>query len=284
MATISISTDLDVIAKHTELMQESLGADSVYIRLKETLADLLIQGDLTAAEQAKIISDTLVAATNSLTSSAMSTALSWSKAEKDYAYKELELQRELDILDSEVLLRAAQVHKMDADVIETESRSLRTYGQATIVSGHVAALNDTGKVYQDIQLIKEQVTKTIKEEAVLTSKLKESEASVHKLVADTYINFGSLTYTLSDAGLQNVTVNSSNTPLSHLQANIAEEQAKGYAYNAWSNALTGTSSTVGMMLSSELPIFSPGQIGAELITTMKNISDKLSSTIPKTLI
>jgi hypothetical protein len=37
MATILIETDLDVISKQRQLVEEALGPDSVYIRMKETL-------------------------------------------------------------------------------------------------------------------------------------------------------------------------------------------------------------------------------------------------------
>ena len=41
MATILIETDLDVVSKQRLLVEEALGPDSVYIRMKETLIDLI---------------------------------------------------------------------------------------------------------------------------------------------------------------------------------------------------------------------------------------------------
>ena len=39
MATIIIETDLDVVSKQRQLVEEALGAYSVYIRMRETLID-----------------------------------------------------------------------------------------------------------------------------------------------------------------------------------------------------------------------------------------------------
>ena len=59
MATILIETDLDVISKQRQLVEEALGPDSIYIRMKETLLDLLNAGDIKGAEKAKAIAETI---------------------------------------------------------------------------------------------------------------------------------------------------------------------------------------------------------------------------------
>ena len=59
MATILIETKLDVIEKQRKLVEEALGPDSIYIRMKETLLDLLNAGDIKGAEKAKAIAETI---------------------------------------------------------------------------------------------------------------------------------------------------------------------------------------------------------------------------------
>lgn len=39
MATILVETDLDVVSKQRQLVEEALWPDSVYIRMKETIID-----------------------------------------------------------------------------------------------------------------------------------------------------------------------------------------------------------------------------------------------------
>ena len=59
MATILIETDLDVISKQRQLVDEALGPDSVYIRMKETLLDLLNDGDIKGTDKAKVVGETI---------------------------------------------------------------------------------------------------------------------------------------------------------------------------------------------------------------------------------
>ena len=40
MATILMDTDIDIIDRYTKLMQSSVGAESIYIRTKDTLETL----------------------------------------------------------------------------------------------------------------------------------------------------------------------------------------------------------------------------------------------------
>ena len=61
MATVTIltTTDLDVVNKQRKLVEESLGPDGAYIRLKETLIDLLDAGEIKGTDRANVVSTTL---------------------------------------------------------------------------------------------------------------------------------------------------------------------------------------------------------------------------------
>ena len=56
--------------------------------------------------------------------------------------------------------------------------------------------------------------------------------------------------------------------LSDTQQEIATEQAKGYAYNAWANALTGSASMLGTAIAAEYAEFGPGSTGEALLNTV----------------
>ena len=73
---------------------------------------------------------------------------------------------------------------------------------------------------------------------------------MYKIVADTVANFGSGTYTISDTGVTSAGFDSPNS-LAYFQKQIAQQQAKGYAYNAWANAVNASSTAVSMLLSTE---------------------------------
>ena len=75
------------------------------------------------------------------------------------------------------------------------------------------------------------------------------------MVADTYINHGVFQWTsLNNNGMSGVQKLVTNyTTLSDLQKVVSAEQAKGYAYNAWSNAATSSGGMIGTLVAAEIP-------------------------------
>jgi len=280
MATISVTSELDVLDKYNSLVQQSLGSNSVYIRTKETLQEFFDNGNFKDSDKAQIISTVLNGLNGSLVNVSMSTALQWAANEKETELKKLELAKQLDALDKDILLKTAQLDKMKYDSIAVQAQTKRMYGTPTVVDGVVASLTDDSKLYFDIEIAKQQDINLDKEGLILDSKLKESYVSIHKVVADTYTNYGAMGYTVDATGL--VVTGNRTEPgydtLSSVQKAIAKEQAKGYAYNAWANALTGTSSMLGTAIAGELTDFTgPGET---LLTSSNNLSAKLGSVEP----
>lgn len=283
MATIAMTSDIDVVTRYNDLMRESLGTDSVYIRAKETIEELAAEGDLKDSDKAKIISEVISGLSGSLANACMSTALQWASTEKDLQLKKLKLEQELDILTQDELLKQEQVKKVKYDSIATQAQTRRMYGTFGYdADGNLTSLADDGKVSYEIELLSKESTNKTKEGALLDSKLNESYAAIHKVVADTYVNHGSWSYSLSASGLTSAPTESTSVSfntLSEAQKTIAQEQAKGYAYNAWANALTGTSSMLGTAIASELSEFNPGGTGYNLLTSATGLTDKLAGIV-----
>jgi len=281
--TISITSELDVLNKYQQLIDQSLGGSSIYIRTKETIQALFDNGDIKDDDKAAVISQVLSALNTSLVNTSMTTALQWASGEKDIALKKLELEKTLDILDKELALKAAQADKMVSDDLLAQASNLRQNGAATVIDGKVVALSDEGKVWTDMQLIEQNTENAIAEESLITAKETEVNAGIHKIVADTYVNYGVYSgYNITNTGVTGIT---DITPvgydtLSDLQAVIAKEQAKGYAYNAWSNAASGLGSTIGVALTSETDIFTGDGEGllASWKTTVDNLRDVTAPT------
>ena len=74
---VQIETDLDVVAKQRQLVEEALSADSAYARLKENLELMLENSDIKSQDKAKVVADTLSQYAVSVTNSAMSVGLQW---------------------------------------------------------------------------------------------------------------------------------------------------------------------------------------------------------------
>lgn len=280
MATISITSDFDVISKYEQLTAQALSGQSAYIRAKETIEELVQSGALDDAQKAEVIASVISNISSGITTAGMQTALQWASAEKDFALKKTELEKQLDILDRENLLKTAQVEGINNEIRLAKVESQRMYGVPTFdVNGNITNLTDSGKVFADIQLTDAQKLKVDAEELLTDQKVAESQAAIHKIVADTYVNYGNYTYTApTGTGIATVTKNhGSYKTLSDTQQDIAIEQAKGYTYNAWANALTGSASMLGTAIASEYAEFGSGQPGGVLLDTILDTARNLKA-------
>jgi hypothetical protein len=284
MATISISNDFDVADKYEILVQQSLSGNSAYIRAKETIQELMDSGAIDDAQKADIISKVIGAAVNGITTSSMSGAIQWASAEKDFGLRKLETELKLDILANEVALTEAQAEQANNTVRLSKVESRRMHGVATFSGNTLLTLNDSGKVYTDMQLVDAQKSKIPNEIELLSQKVTESEAAVHKIVADTYVNYGNYTYTQpTSTGIATITPqHGAYVTLSNTQQEIAKEQAKGYTYNAWANALTGSASMLGTAMAAEYAEFEAGQPGAVLLETILDAAENLKNATSST--
>jgi hypothetical protein len=278
--TSTVSIPLDILDKYSALVSQSLNGDSVYIRAKETVIELVADGSLDDAKKSEIISSIIGGAVNGITSAAMSGALDWAKYEKELALKKLELDQQLLILEKELLLKTAQADEVKWQTRLAKVESRRMYGTGTfdVTTGALITLSEEGKVWNDMQLVTQQTSNAVIEEDLLTSKINESKAAIHKVVADTYVNYGSYTYTQSSAGITGVTpTHGSYTTLSDTQQEIAVEQGKGYTYNAWANALTGSASMLGTVIASGVFNFATDSPERDLLYTVKNCAENLNA-------
>lgn len=280
MATISITTDFDVIPKYESLVSESLSGSSVYIRAKETLDELYKDNAISESQKAEVLTNIIGSAVNAITNASMGAAVQWAQAEKDFALRKLEAEIQLDILANQRDLAAAQVAQTENATRLAKVESRRMYGVATFDgSGNITSLDSSGKVWEDMELVKAQELKVDADKLLVDQKVIESQAAVHKIVADTYVNYGNYLYTAPTAtGVGTVTKQHGTfKTLSDTQQDIAIEQAKGYVYNAWANALTGSASMLGTAIAAEYAEFGPGQPGGILLDNVLDAAANLKA-------
>jgi len=260
--TSTVTPSVDLLSKYSAIVKESLSGDSIYIRAKETVQDLVAEGSIDDSKKAEIISSVIGGIVGSITSSSMSAALDWAKYEKELELKKLELDQQLAILEQDKLLKTAQVDqvKIQTRLAEVESRRMFGVGTFDVNTGALLSLTDEGKVWEDMLLVKQNTINATTEKTLLDSKIDESKVAIHKVVADTYTNFGNYTFSfdVSGNGLNSVTRLDSSKTLSDTQRDIAVEQGKGYTYNAWANSLTGSASVLGTALAAGSDIFTFG--------------------------
>lgn len=285
MATILIETDLDVVSKQRLLVEEALGPDSVYIRMKETLIDLIDNSELKGTDRAKVVGDTIAQMSASITANVMNTGLQWAEAEKRLALQKAEMERQLDILDQNKLLIANQVVTSLADRQLKQAQLRREYGTPTLdSSGNVAGLGDDGKEYTSIQNIVADTANKALQGQVLTAQKESTYAQTHKIVADTYVNHGVFSWTaLGSTGVTGVMkTNTGYVTLSDLQKQVSKEQARGYVYNAWSNAASAGASMLGTLAGAEIESI-PSSSWTEMIDLWKIPTQNLGNEIAPTI-
>ncbi len=158
MAIILIDTTLDVVEKQKELAAVLTGEDSIYIRMKETLVDLLDKGEIKGTDRARVVSETIAQMAVNLTNATLSTALAWQAQEKELALKKEELEVRLDLLQNEVDKAEEDARLAKESVRLAQAKRIREYGDATFdPDGNVVALSDEGLVYEQEQLVKKQI-------------------------------------------------------------------------------------------------------------------------------
>jgi len=253
---LTIDTNLDIIGKQRELVSEALGSEGVYIRMKETLEELLTKGEIKKVDSAKIIAETVAQMATNITDASMSTAIQWAAKEKELELQKKELESKLDIMKHEKNKAEQDVLISKATKQITQAQMLREYGVPTTDGdGNVTALSNAGKIYEETLLIKQQTANELEKKSQLTAQTKEVQARTHQVIADTYVNHGVFSsYTVSDSGVSNVTKDTTSyVTLSEMNKKVAAEQAKGYAWNAWSNAASSSAGMIGTLVASEIP-------------------------------
>ena len=281
--TINTTTDIDVVCKQRALVTEALGPDSAYIKMKNTLEDLLDDGEMKNPDRAKVVAETIANMAVSITNSAMGTGLQWAAQEKELELKKLELQYQLDILDQQRALAENQVADSLAGRQLKQAQRIREYGTATTdADGNVVLLADNGKVYrEELNVVQDTANKTTLNTQI-QAQTDEVQARTHRTIADTYVNHGIFTWTdIGANGLSGVVQTATGyTTLSDLQKHTAVEQAKGYTYNAWSNAASSSSGMLGTLIAAEIPDMDSATL-ASYITSWKTSVDNLGGlTVP----
>lgn len=252
--SISLETSLDVVGKQRELVAEALGPDSVYIRMKETLDEYFKDGSLKNPDIARAVGDTISSMAGAITSQTISTALAWVAKEKELVLQKEEMEYRIDALKL-----ANEKAEFDRDTAEamkiyTQAKTIREMGQPVIINGDVQSLPDSGKEYQELLNLGKDLEIKEVQKTNYAAQTKQVQAQVHKLVADTYINHGMFTgYTISESGIVNASmVPQSYVTLSDMNKQVAKEQARGYATNAWANAASSSAGMIGTLVAAEI--------------------------------
>ena len=279
---ISLDTSMDVISKYKQLVEASANGESLYVRAREVIKALKEDNLITNGDEGAAIAQVVAQLSGSASSQAMSTALAWESAEKELVLKKEELEKKIDLLKIE-----ATKAEYDADLAKltknaAEAKMIREYGANIIyVNGSVATLPDEGRAYEEIKSMKQATLNAEATNYGIKAQTEQAYASIHKLVADTYVNHGMYSgYTVAENGITGTQkLSTGYVTLSEMNRVVAGEQAKGYVLNAYSNAASSSAGMIGTLVAAEIPGLDPTQY----LQTWKSAVDKLNNLVVPTI-
>ena len=279
---ISLDTSMDVISKYKQLVEASANGESLYVRAREVIKALKEDNLITNGDEGTAIAQVVAQLSGSASSQAMSTALAWESAEKELVLKKEELEKKIDLLKIETTKA-----EYDADLAKVtknaaEAKMIREYGANIIyVNGSVATLPDEGRAYEEIKSMKQSTLNAEATNYGIKAQTEQAYASIHKLVADTYVNHGMYSgYTVAENGITGTQkLNTGYVTLSEMNRVVAGEQAKGYVLNAYSNAASSSAGMIGTLVAAEIPGLDPTQY----LQTWKSAVDKLNNLVVPTI-
>lgn len=244
MAIITIDTTLDVVEKYKELAKILTDEDSIYIRMKETLVDLLEKGEIKGTDRARVVSETISQMAVNLANTSLSTALAWQAQEKELALKKEELKVRLDVLQNEVDKTKEDARLAKESVRLAQAKRIREYGDATFdPDGNVIALSNRGLVYEQEQLVKKQI--------------EQGTATVNKLKDD-----------LLTAAEQRLSIEK--------QTELYQRQKEGFDDNKYQKLFDSQINAWGLMFSSGMLTEKPEIIASDKVSQLYT---KLTSSI-----
>lgn len=277
----TIKTTLDVIPKYETLVRSSFNSEGTFVRAKENIEAMFKNYSINSADKAGIVSNILGSLTSSIASVSMSTALQWATEERKLELEKQDLALRISLANKDEDLKLAQVKKTKFEAHAIQADSIRMMGTRVFDIDDdwvVTLLGENGKVVKDMEVDDARLVNMAIEGDVLKEKIPESRAAVHKLMAETYVNYGYYTYDLEAGGAQRVTAHELENSLSAFQKVIAKEQAKGYTYNAWSNAVTASAGMVGTVVAADGMLDDVGEIISVFRTSIGQLRDVVMPT------
>ena len=279
---ISLNTSMDVISKYKQLVEASANGESLYVRAREVIKALKEDNLITNGDEGAAIAQVVAQLSGSASSQAMSTALAWESAEKELVLKKEELEKKIDLLKIETTKAECDADLAKVTKNAAEAKMIREYGANIIyVNGSVATLPDEGRAYEEIKSMKQSTLNAEATNYGIKAQTEQAHASIHKLVADTYVNHGMyFGYTITENGITGTQkLNTGYVTLSEMNRVVAGEQAKGYVLNAYSNAASSSAGMIGTLVAAEIPGLDPTQY----LQTWKSAVDKLNNLVVPTI-
>ena len=254
MSTINSQTvvtgdiDNNVVDIYKKLMAASVGVDSVYIRAKETVTELMSATDMTKAERAVAITGMLAQITNSLSSQALTGAIALAKDNKESPYV-------LAKMSMDTLATSRQADKLlkDADLITAQIAKTNADIDASVINGwnvQAGMIANTGMVPNASTGATILADQTMDPLSASYQTIKATEAKVYEGWSNAIRASGTISYTIA-SGLPTFVVAGQDDGLIAAQTEVARRQYDAFDDNMRQHAVNSSAAMLGVMIGSE---------------------------------
>ena len=254
MSTINSQTvvtgdiDNNVVDIYKKLMAASVGVDSVYIRAKETVTELMSATDMTKSERAVAITNMLAQITNSLSSQALTGAIALAKDNKESPYV-------LAKMSADTLATSRQADKLlkDADLITAQIAKTNADRDASVINGwnvQAGMIANTGMVPNASTGATILADQTMDPLSASYQTIKATEAKVYEGWSNAIRASGTISYTIA-SGLPTFVVAGQDDGLIAAQTEVARRQYDAFDDNMRQHAVNSSAAMLGVMIGSE---------------------------------
>ena len=271
---------LDVVNPFKELMGVAVDKDSIYIRAKDTMKAFLDTANMSDAEKAAQLHQTLAAMTANITDTAMGHAVEIAKENRDGAYQltairedtllkqqqrdnlteeKSKIIKDIDLVDANIQEMAVKRWQMQAEMekdLGISPDSLPSTTDTLKISS--SALSDKGTKWEQMQQLK---------------------MSVYATLAKSYRESGVVTWSVDDTTnkVNSITDLAPATPgLTKRQEEVAVRQEKAFDDNKVQHAANSSANMIGLLLSAS----DPGALTAGDVTKWRTAIDYLNTPTP----
>ncbi len=240
----------DVSEKYTQLMQDTLADDSLYMRVKDTLLYQFEDLQLTEKEKASFSVDFMSKVAVELSKVSLATAMAWAKEERDGEYTLAKIKA-----DTEQALASKEL--IAEQICEIQKKKDMLCAQIEVAIAGSIRDNGTVAGYDPDDPCKPMY---LNNEGLKYQQTLQVEAATYQIFADAYRKSGVVDIGVDNAdqvlkGLSGTTHDQSGETAGYTaqQTANAERQRIAYEDSKRNHAANSSASMIGQMLSAEVP-------------------------------
>lgn len=233
----------EIIEFYKELMAASTEQDSVYIKAKETLTQILNDANITGDQKATILAQTIASMVNGITAESLRAAIDIAKDKRDAPYALTKIKEDTRAVTAQVDRMENEAAKVKADTDlavmagwKTQGDLLRDYGI------------DTSTINTSIVMVPNNV---VSETGTKVENTKMVQASRYNTYASSYRSNGYVSIPLNPDGTLASGVTGDTNGLVTAQTGVAIRQEQGFDDNMRQHVANSSASMISLLLSTE---------------------------------